>query len=126
VNLSHVFAGQNVGVKQVGERVWLVTFMRYDLGYFEELLNPEGKRAAGHGALTQLCVGLIQASRCDTGPAQARCSKSRTREDIRRRGLQRWSSKRHVNVIDIGVSMWFLDDLIAEPLELSVKLVHRV
>ena len=31
VNLSHVFAGQNVGVTQVGERIWLVTFMHYDL-----------------------------------------------------------------------------------------------
>ena len=36
VNLSHVFAGQNVGVTQVGERVWLVTFMHYDLGYFDD------------------------------------------------------------------------------------------
>ena len=36
VNLSHVFAGQNVGVTEVGERVWLVTFMRYDLGYFDD------------------------------------------------------------------------------------------
>jgi len=25
VNLSHVFAGQNVGVRQVSERMWLVT-----------------------------------------------------------------------------------------------------
>ena len=32
----HVFAGQNVGVTQVGERIWLVTFMRYDLGYFDD------------------------------------------------------------------------------------------
>jgi hypothetical protein len=36
VNLSHVFAGQNVGVTKVGERIWLVTFMRYDLGYFDD------------------------------------------------------------------------------------------
>ena len=36
VNLSHVFAGQKVGVTQVGERIWLVTFMRYDLGYFDD------------------------------------------------------------------------------------------
>ena len=35
MNLSHVFAGQNVGVTQVGERVWLVAFMRHDLGYFD-------------------------------------------------------------------------------------------
>lgn len=36
VNLSHVFAGQNVGVTQVSERLWLVTFMQYDLGYFDD------------------------------------------------------------------------------------------
>jgi putative transposase len=36
VNLSHVFAAQNVGVTQVGERIWLVTFMQYDLGYFDD------------------------------------------------------------------------------------------
>lgn len=36
INLSHVFAGQNVGVTQVGDHVWLVTFMRYDLGYFDD------------------------------------------------------------------------------------------
>jgi putative transposase len=36
VNLSHVFAGQNVGLTQVGERTWLVTFMQYDLGYFDD------------------------------------------------------------------------------------------
>jgi putative transposase len=36
VNLSQVFAGQNVGVTQVGERIWLVTFTHYDLGYFDD------------------------------------------------------------------------------------------
>ena len=36
VNLSQVFAGQSVGVTQVGERIWLVTFMRHDLGYFDD------------------------------------------------------------------------------------------
>jgi putative transposase len=36
VNCSHVFAGQRVGVTQVGERIWLVTFMHYDLGYFDD------------------------------------------------------------------------------------------
>jgi putative transposase len=36
VNLSHIFAGQRVGVTQVGERIWLVTFMPYDLGYFDD------------------------------------------------------------------------------------------
>ena len=36
VNLSQVFAGQAVGVKQVSEQVWLVSFMDYDLGYFDD------------------------------------------------------------------------------------------
>ena len=36
VNLSHVFAGQDVGVKEVNDGIWLVSFMNYDLGYFDE------------------------------------------------------------------------------------------
>jgi putative transposase len=36
VNVSQVFAGQVVGVRQMGERIWLVTFMDYDLGYFDD------------------------------------------------------------------------------------------
>ena len=36
VNLSQVFAGQLVGVRQVDEHLWLVTFMHYDLGYFDD------------------------------------------------------------------------------------------
>jgi len=34
INLSQAFAGQRVGVKQVEEKIWLVSFMRYDLGFF--------------------------------------------------------------------------------------------
>jgi putative transposase len=36
INLSIVFAGQNIGVKQVSENIWLVSFMKYDLGFFDE------------------------------------------------------------------------------------------
>jgi putative transposase len=36
INLSTVFAGQNVGVKQVSDRIWLVSFMDDDLGYFDD------------------------------------------------------------------------------------------
>ena len=35
INLSKVFAGQLVGVKQVADQVWLVSFMHYDLGFFD-------------------------------------------------------------------------------------------
>ena len=36
INLSQVFAGQKVGVKQTAEHIWLVTFMDYDLGFFDD------------------------------------------------------------------------------------------
>ncbi|MGE5169791.1 MAG: hypothetical protein ACM3JC_05400 [Rudaea sp.] len=36
INLSTVFAGQKVGVTQVDERIWLATFMQYDLGFFDD------------------------------------------------------------------------------------------
>jgi hypothetical protein len=35
INLSQAFASQKVGVKQVEEKIWLVSFMRYDLGFFD-------------------------------------------------------------------------------------------
>ena len=35
IHLSQVFAGQRVGVKQVSDNIWLVSFMHYDLGYFD-------------------------------------------------------------------------------------------
>ena len=35
INLSTVFAGQNVGVKQVADQIWIVSFMHYDLGFFD-------------------------------------------------------------------------------------------
>ena len=36
INLSTLFTGQNVGVKQVSDRIWLVSFMDYDLGFFDD------------------------------------------------------------------------------------------
>jgi putative transposase len=36
VNVSQVFAGQAVGIKEVADSIWLVTFMHYDLGFFDD------------------------------------------------------------------------------------------
>lgn len=36
INLTRALAGQNVGVKEVEDKVWLLSFMDYDLGYFDE------------------------------------------------------------------------------------------
>ena len=51
VNLSQVFCGQTLGIKEVEENVWLVSFMQYDLGYIDleertlqPLDNPFGAR----------------------------------------------------------------------------------
>jgi len=35
VHLSQVFSGQQVGVKEVEDKIWLLSFMNYDLGYFD-------------------------------------------------------------------------------------------
>ena len=39
INLSTVFAGQNVGVKEISDKIWLVSFMKYDLGFFDQELG---------------------------------------------------------------------------------------
>jgi putative transposase len=31
-----VFASQTVGIKQTDDRIWLVSFTDYDLGYFDD------------------------------------------------------------------------------------------
>ncbi len=36
INFSSVFAGQCVGIKEVQDKIWLVSFMGYDIGYFDE------------------------------------------------------------------------------------------
>jgi len=35
INFSQVFPGQAAGIKEVHDDFWLVSFMDYDLGYFE-------------------------------------------------------------------------------------------
>ena len=43
INLSVCLAGQAVGIKEVDDGIWLVSFMEYDLGYVdleEKTLQP--------------------------------------------------------------------------------------
>jgi putative transposase len=35
INFSQVLAGQAVGSKEVQDDIWLLSFMDYDLGYFD-------------------------------------------------------------------------------------------
>ena len=53
INFSQVFAGQAVGIKEIHHDIWLVSFMDYDLGYFdletrvlEPLENPFGPKVS--------------------------------------------------------------------------------
>ena len=39
INLSRVFAGQYVGVREIDNDIWLVSFMEYDLGFFDQQHN---------------------------------------------------------------------------------------
>src|SRR5207244_10746863 len=61
INFSTVFAGQAVGIKEVHDDIWLVSFMEYDLGYFdletrvlEPLENPFGPKVLPMSEVT--CV----------------------------------------------------------------------
>ena len=36
INISTVLAGHKLGIKEVDDGIWLVSFMDYDLGYFDE------------------------------------------------------------------------------------------
>ena len=51
INISTVMAGQRLGLKEVDDGIWLVSFMRYDLGYIDleqrtlqTIDNPFGTR----------------------------------------------------------------------------------
>ena len=35
ISLSKVFAGQYVGIREISDGIWLVSFMNYELGYFD-------------------------------------------------------------------------------------------
>jgi putative transposase len=68
INLSRVFAGQKVGVKEVSEKIWLVTFMHYDLGFFDQECgrvecaeNPFGAKLSPMSPAP--CVRVVVASR---------------------------------------------------------------
>ena len=53
INISTVMAGQSLGLKEVDDGIWVVTFMTYDLGYIDleqktlqPIDNPFGTRVS--------------------------------------------------------------------------------
>ena len=37
INVSQVFSGKLLGVREVDGKIWLVSFLDFDLGYFDEV-----------------------------------------------------------------------------------------
>lgn len=54
VSLSKAFAGQEVGIKEMDDGIWVVSFLNYDLGYFDN----ESKRVAPAEDL--FCIGKVK------------------------------------------------------------------
>jgi hypothetical protein len=51
ISISTALAGQRLGIKEVDDGIWLVSFMKYDLGYvdleqktLQTISNPFGAR----------------------------------------------------------------------------------
>jgi hypothetical protein len=66
INLSTSLAGQAVGIKEVDEGIWLVSFMDYDLGYIDleektpaTLRQPFWPKGVNH-VLGTFCKGSVR------------------------------------------------------------------
>ncbi len=55
INLSQVFSGQLVGIREVDEKIWLVSFLDFDLGYFDEV---EGRVEPGPNPFTAKVITM--------------------------------------------------------------------
>ncbi len=85
INLSTVFAGQFVGIREVDDQIWQVSFMDYDLGYFDkerDRVEPGPSPFAPDKVLT-MCPEL----RCKTCDRFTPFFVSRARQDSNLRPL---------------------------------------
>lgn len=79
INLSCCLAGQAVGIKEVDEGIWLVSFMDYDLGYIDleartlqPLPNPFGPRwAEGTPLNYEVSAAVAERSPAERSAAEA-------------------------------------------------------
>jgi hypothetical protein len=64
INLSTVFAGQLVGIREVADKTWIVSFLDFDLGFFDEVaarVEP-GANPFASKVLTMCPVGPVKAT----------------------------------------------------------------
>ena len=71
INISTVLAGQRLGIKEVDDGIWLVSFMHYDLGYYrsgaENLATPRQPvrpEVVTH-VLGTFCYPCLRAGQCE-------------------------------------------------------------
>ena len=81
INVSTVLAGQRLGIKEVDDGIWLVSFMHYDLGYIDleqRTLQPSTTRSARDvthvlGTKCYLCLRAVQSGRWRRGSPTNYC-----------------------------------------------------
>lgn len=56
INVSSVFAGQKVGIREVEDKIWLVSFMNYDIGFFDEHENRI--EPVGHNPFNEIVLPM--------------------------------------------------------------------
>ena len=61
INLSTVFAGELVGIREVEDRIWLVSFLHDDLGYFD---HEEGRMEPGPNPFRGKSVNYVPGIDC--------------------------------------------------------------
>ena len=73
INVSTVLAGQRLGIKEVDEDIWLVSFMSYDLGFIDleqktlqPLDNPFGPRLSPMSQVRSVTY-LSGSDKCESG-----------------------------------------------------------
>jgi len=63
INISTVLAGQRLGSKEVDDGIWIVSFMRYDLGYIDleqRTLQPLDNRQPVRSEVVTHVLGTIR------------------------------------------------------------------
>ena len=66
INVTRVLGGQNVGITQTDDKIWLVSFMNFELGYFDETTcrleltyNPFNKKMYLHYQIALLILWQV-------------------------------------------------------------------
>jgi hypothetical protein len=127
INISTVLAGQKLGITEVDEGIWLVSFMHYDLGYFDleqktlqPLDNPFGTRLSPMSQVRSVThvsgldkMGLARSERFElpTLGIEIRCSIQLSYERVRPADYQTWPGRASSGMSVAGMPAAVLADI---------------